>query len=315
MRVCSVETGISRDFERCASGSESGSSGSVAGEHRPRPAGAGIVAGTWKVDRKVAAGGRITSKKRIEKQEIERAIALLPPARESVVLEATLALVLQSGNLEQQLAQGCAELLQLKHRADAELKKLGLWTGSMELVEALSLPLDQSIEQARNRIEKANGERDLARTEIRKLEKKLRETDRKIAELSATGGCRQMRICTPPGRIGRRVWALIRKAWLGVDTPGADEESFAKGSSLDHAYSQSVAHADELADRLRTESGRVADLANANLERIVVEGDVDRQRLHLADIETSIAEIEKDWISLWQRLASRQDRRRKCLDG
>lgn len=156
---------------------------------------------------------------------------------------------------------------------DAMLRRLPGWTASLEALEALALPLAETIARYESDLQEAEAKirelgRSLANEEerIRDLESKIREQSIK-AEVPSEEDLREARL--------RRdeAWSLIRAAWLApsgtaTEARGDDRVVHAPGSLAD-AFEKAVLHTDHLADRLRREAQDVAARAEwqAQLEK------------------------------------------------
>ena len=202
-----------------------------------------------------------------EKQVNEAALAALPAARDSGALSETLATIQQSGNLEKQLADETTKWEKMTRQAQTDLKKLGLWSGTLEELETLAIPPDEWIELARGRGEEASADLETARKQLHDLETQLGDANREIAELLASGQIPTDADLQSARAHRQRGWELVRDAWLAGGKLRPETDAYTNGAKLEAAYEQSVIHADEVADRLRSESKRVVLQATLAAQR------------------------------------------------
>jgi uncharacterized protein YhaN len=234
-----------------------------------------------------------------ETKATEAAIATQPAARDSRALVDTLATIQQSGNLEKQLAEESIKFEKTTRQAQTDLKKLGLWSGDLQELETLAVPPDESIELARGRGEKAAAELEAARNQLHDLEAELGGVNREIAALLASGQIPTEADLRSARAQRQRGWELVRDGWLGGSARNSEVDAYTNGLKLDAAYEQAVVHADDIADRMRSESDRVVKQASLAAQRQEMDDALHRARERMVRAEKALSAVEKDWGALW----------------
>jgi uncharacterized protein YhaN len=251
---------------------------------------------------------------------IERAgeeLARLEVLPDPVELRRTLAQVQKDGSLEEQLPALGEELRQAEQQAAGELARFTLWSGSLEALEQLAVPAPESVDRFENDLKDARAERRQLLDRLREEEAALRDLDSQIERLQLEQEVPSEADLEEARRRRDMGWQLVRRAWQGPGPDGLELDEFLKafGNSpqrtqrsaedLAAAYEQSLARADQLADRLRREAERVARkaelVARQRQERVQCE----QLRSQLAEAEAHLQGIEQDWLLLWQPLGIR----------
>ena len=200
------------------------------------------------------------------------------------------------GDLDRALREHQLAVNEKETDAHLQLKNLALWSGTLEDVDAISLPLRETVECFEAEFGK------LASEEVQ-LEKRRRD---QIQELESIG--REIEALrgseTVPSESDLNVlrenrdqlWQVVRAGWLrGEDPP----ERTAAEVAVD--YEKQVALADELADRLRREADRVAQLADRVASQRVVEQRLEQVEQQLAETHERRQQVDHDWQASWEQ--------------
>lgn len=176
-------------------------------------------------------------------------------------LDAAIAQVSRSGDIEDDLAAARAEVSLAQEDLDARIRQLSLWDGAAEDLETLTAPSMEAVERfedERAGID-ARSERLTARED--RLKEQIAANRLQLDELRLAGAVPTEDDLTRGRETRDAGWGLIRAAWLdGVQDQAAVTE-FAGEDPLPDAYEASVREADDTADRLRREADRVAKQA------------------------------------------------------
>jgi uncharacterized protein YhaN len=167
---------------------------------------------------------------------------------------------LNAGDLDEHCATARRARQQAEQKAARALKKLPGWSGDLDALEGLPVPLPETID----RLEQQWRELEASFAQLRQREEELGEdlqrADLELARLEGDGHLPAEADLVEARRRRDEGWALVRSAWLEGRQDGAHGfiNEFAPGRPLAEAFEASVRSADELADRLRREADRVA---------------------------------------------------------
>ncbi len=221
-------------------------------------------------------------------------------SRDPAELREFLKRVQRLGDPEKELAKVRARLRAESVQADLELKRLPLWTGTLEQLETLAVPEDETVE--RFGVALGKFELDLTAIEAKLKDAQARELDisGKIKELELTSA-----VVTEADllqALARRDagWKLVRAAWLEGRGQSPEIEAFAGGQTLEAAYEASVHASDEAADRLRREADRVALYAARTAERNRTAEDVRNLSQGQDGLAAKRTTLQQEWKELWR---------------
>ncbi len=205
----------------------------------------------------------------------------------------------KKGDLEEELRKYNSNANALENRLKQKLYSLPLWSGTLEELLQLPLPLIETVHsyeiqfrEIQNNRKKT--EKEMAVEEIRLAENKDKLTSQEFAvptehELEEARKYRQ------------RGWNLVRRAWL----EGRCDEKEVQAYSGDHqplesAYETSVTRADEVADLLRYQANRVEH--KKLLQAEITKGNETMEKLNAENVKTAhdLTKLNQDWSGLWE---------------
>jgi uncharacterized protein YhaN len=239
-----------------------------------------------------------------DQQNVTAQIAAIPPARDAADLERTIQRTQRHGDLDAQLQRDQEQLTALDEQARVALARLPLFSKALDDLERLQTPTAETIERFENELADAQQDVRRCREKIDELTAAHQQTQSKLDALRLEGEVPTEADLTK-ARIRRDAgWELVQHTWRD----GAPHESdaaaqfiaeFAAGGDLVQAFRASIELADQLADRLRREAGRVAEKAQltADLQRTV--SDLAHARDRLAAAEQQAAQVQQQWEAQW----------------
>ena len=236
-------------------------------------------------------------------ESIAQQTAKLKQPREVAALKKLVRHIEKQGPLEEQLAGKQQELCEQQKQAETELSRLGLWTGTLESLRNLAMPLPETVAQFQERVAAAGAD-------LRQAQARLAEERKKAQELAAQiEGLRiEREVPTEDDLLAARQcrdqgWELVQSRWRqGTSSPAQEQaflEAFAPARDLAAAYEASVRKADHLADRLRREADRVERQAS-------LRGHQQQSDQHCLQLEQLLLEAQRaheqahqQWLALW----------------
>jgi len=256
---------------------------------------------------KLDAARRKLDRTRRRIAETEQAIEALDVAADTTQLRQLVRSVRQRGDLESESAVAAEERQRVGEEAAVRLGRLGLWSGSLEKLEELAVPSEETIDrfdqQFRDLDARLAGLRERRREEtdtVEELETKLRQLElaQPVPSEEDLHEARQLR---------QGGWRLVRAAWEGTAAAAEVDAFLARceaSRDLADAYQRCVEKADELADRLRREADRVAQKAKLRADRDRARQQSDSLGRELEAAKEEAAALARQWNDAWTPLGT-----------
>jgi uncharacterized protein YhaN len=240
-----------------------------------------------------------------EEERIDDELALHPEPPDPVLLIATIEQAKSLGDADNAMVRLNSDIKRFTTQVNRELDALGLWSGSLEKLEALKLPLPATIDEyARDWEINENKRRDLSarlshvRDTIRKTEAEFERLSVKVGKVGE-GDLADIR--------GRRddLWQLIRAS--AFDKTLTSEEAQKKSNSstpLPESFVQHLRRSDEIADLRFIHAKDVAIHGRLLKEIEAAHAEQHTTEHELAELEIVETELHKRWVSAWRGLGS-----------
>ncbi len=223
----------------------------------------------------------------------------LPATRDDANLRTAIRQARKAGDLEADLRTIHGNIADDTARVAIDIAALGLWTGEPSELERTPTPSRETIDRFDAAFAASAAE--LARI-VERIDDAKDQAEKADGEILALASGKA--IPTEQQLIDARThrdagWKLVREALAGRPDPDALSTFDPAAADLPSAYEQSVRHADDLADQLRLDSQRVADLAGLTTKR-----DQCRERLReQQDLQRDAARernaLAADWAAAW----------------
>jgi len=221
-------------------------------------------------------------------------------------LDAALQSARQAGPIERQREEMRTLLAALEKELKQSVDQLPLWDRSMGALDAIALPLEETIDQFEQRFEKSHRNleklserRHAAEEELVQIHTEIKEIDfsRKVPTEADLVNARALR---------DNLWRVIRPNLEGKTPPTEEVQAalqhFDREASLPDAFETSLSNADLVSDRLRREADQVTrkGLLEARAEKF----EKMRVDTDLALDESLACQrlLEKEWAQLWTTL-------------
>ncbi len=221
-------------------------------------------------------------------------------------LEEACARARRQGDLAARLQKTTADLKKRRKRAENALVRLGLWKGPLEKVETLAAPAPETVDRFEADFHSVAGRMERIENDISEQRDRISLLNRQIEEVKAGGSIPAEEDLAAARERRDQGWRLIRGAWLlgrsdpeGIRAfvPGAEDAP--KREALADEYVKSVARADEVGDRLRNESERVAKLAEFAARKREREKRLEARRRELAKVLEHSKTLAERWSAMW----------------
>jgi uncharacterized protein YhaN len=230
-------------------------------------------------------------------------LANLPEARDTRKLEDLAAKAQRQGDLDAQFQKKKGELRIQEREVELRLKRLEFPDSPLDEIESANAPSQETIGQFEAEFSEVNARRLRIEESISEQSDRMLGLERQIKALTAAGSIPSEADLIQARKHRDEGWRLVRDAWLlGKIDSGQIEAYDPKTKDLAQAYEKSVRAADEVGDRLRNESGRVAKLAGFRADRAESKKRIAALEEALAQTNAAYSTIERRWIEVWRAL-------------
>ena len=210
------------------------------------------------------------------------------------------------GALENRWREDQMEIRNDVKTLEIKLSKQSLWAGFIEEIEGLCIPSLETIDEFDDRTDKAELTAAELKSESKKLHGAQAEIEQQIEQLRLEQEAPTEEDLQNLRDAREQGWQLVRRAIEGDSAPDEEVQDFIRrfepAITLADAFEASVRQTDEIADRLRREADRVANLARLIAEKAAQEKQVKRINEDLDIAEKKLTEINNEWSKLWQRI-------------
>lgn len=245
-----------------------------------------------------------------ENESVERAELLkrraqsLPPKRDPEKLETAIAAALRRGDAETERDRITRTVNQLTSQCDADIARLGLTIKLVPKLRALRLPADAVIsgfeikkKELDDEIRDAKIARERATRKVRALDDQISAL-RKKSTVPSEDDLAQFRMKRD------KAFLVLRAHWEKRREVTPETRKLGGKSKLSTSYQASVIEADDIADQMRHEADRVAEL-----ERLTRDHASSVQEI--TDIDSTqqtrgqaTARLSADWVDAWKHVTS-----------
>lgn len=206
----------------------------------------------------------------------------------------------KEGDIEERLANQEGEIEELDAAASVLLAGLPMWTGTLEDLAKLTVPLRETVDRFETDLTELKSDRTRINEAIKAIEEKLDQHRKEIRTLELAGQVPSERVLSEARVYRDQGWKLVKRAWIDGVADSSETLAYAAGMSLDAAYETSVSAADDVGDRLRFEAERVAKLAQLLAEIEDCEIRLEKLQSELTLYDQQIQDTELKWSNEWK---------------
>ncbi|MCF6291103.1 MAG: AAA family ATPase [Desulfobacterales bacterium] len=234
--------------------------------------------------------------------QIAAALSGRPAIRKNDGLAKALKPARRVGDIDQRIEEISREINAGRKSCRAELKRLGLWSGELDQLPGLTLPLPETVRRFETLYSVIENERQQLKKDRKKAEAELKTARTDNREVAYGGEVPTERNLEESRNKRQQGWRLLRRQWIDGKDISKEAKEYAPGRAVYKAYEKNVAQADHIADRLRREAERVAKAASLRariegLEETIKE--ISRQERESAD---RAEELAAAWRAQWESI-------------
>ncbi|MCP4116959.1 MAG: AAA family ATPase [Desulfobacteraceae bacterium] len=235
-----------------------------------------------------------------ELKEVEKGLAAMPEPRDAQGLVRVVKLAQKAGDVDLQLEKGRGDVELNQKECLVELMRIGLWTGGLAALMELPLPLAETVQQFEISYGKIADERRGVEKDRKNDGKELKKALAEIRKAEYGGEVPSEGDLVRTREKREQGWQLLRQQWLDQEDVTEESRLYDAEHPLHEAYEGYVRQADLVADRLRREADRVANVAALRtqvevLEEALAEGGKEAEAF---DLRTR--KLDEAWRGVWE---------------
>jgi uncharacterized protein YhaN len=206
----------------------------------------------------------------------------------------------KQGDLEASFSDAMSALRTVENQALTEVQRLTLWSGSLEQLETLPVPLPETVEHFESELDALRNEQHLLNAHRDENNQRTTTLEGEIRALRLGGAVPTETELQQAREHRDHGWQLIRRAWHEGAPVSDRDAAFDPEWPLADAYEKSVADADAIADRLRREADRVAKLSSILAEQEGCRHRANQLKTQQADLTARLEAWHQRWREPWQ---------------
>jgi uncharacterized protein YhaN len=210
--------------------------------------------------------------------------------------------VQKEGDITKSLAQAWNNLKAAEDRAGIDMRKLNLWSGTLEALEALAIPVEETIARFGAELGDVQVELDGVSSRIDELEERSGEVKTELNALLGAGTVPSEEELVETRKHRERGWNIVREVWLEGKDAAEEATNYDSEHPLDEAYERSVHRADDVSDRLRREAERVVQNAKLEAEIAGLRDRLNSLRDERNSLEGRRQRLQTEWDQLWKQI-------------
>lgn len=223
----------------------------------------------------------------------------LPSVRDPQDLVQAVKLAQKSGDLDVGLNDRRRVVKIVNESCKDELSRLGLWSGPIEQVGKLAIPMQETLNRFEEELDFIHDNSQRIRKEKEKLESEFHQLWTQVQEIQYAGEVPAEKDLIQIRSRRDLGWQLLRRQWVEDEDVAEEVDVFSPGATLPDTYEKLVGLSDQTADRLRREADRVQKHASLksqieNIENRRSDLDIEAKR-----VASDLDDADHRWHELW----------------
>jgi len=218
-------------------------------------------------------------------------------------LKASIAAARKAGNVEQRLSEAQKQACDENEACQNELARLGRYTGSVDAVLKLSLPVSETLDQFERENEALSEEyKDTTRKE-QEVDEEKRQAEQDLKALLLQSDVPTLADLETSRDVRTTGWQLIKRKYIEQTEVVENEISeYVQDDDLPSTYEKKVESADHVSDRLRMEADQVVKRAELESKIETLQSRIDDLLGALENIKARQNDFQARWSAIWEPL-------------
>ena len=188
-----------------------------------------------------------------------------------------------------------------EEQAALDMERLPLFAGTMSELETIPIPSPETVDRFESDFQEIAARMAALEGKDKEEHADLEAVGLKMEALRIAGA-----VPTEEDLVQARSrrdlgWGLVLRSWKGQEEVHEEAASFDPEDELPRAYEKSVAHADEVSDRLRREADRVAQYASLAARQAAIKQNLANSEEIRKQLSSRLSALESDWSKQWEK--------------
>ncbi|MDU9050040.1 MAG: AAA family ATPase [Candidatus Electrothrix sp. Rat3] len=223
-------------------------------------------------------------------------------------LKAAIAVARKAGNVEQRLAEAQKQAANENEACHNELTRLGRYTGSLDSVLTLSLPVPETLDQFEKESDSLSEEFKNTARKKQETDEEKRQAEQDLKALLLQSDVPTLADLEKTRDVRTLGWQLIKRKYIEQTDVAANEvtedelAAYAQDGDLPSAYEKNVKSADRISDRLRMDADQVVKRAELESKITTLRLRIDDLLKALENLKTAQNDLQARWSTIWNPL-------------
>ncbi len=235
----------------------------------------------------------------IELSNCNTLLESLTPSQDTNRLKAAISRISTSDELGRERDDTKLDLRSLEKTIQTDLSKLGLWKGTLEELEKLAIPPDDLVSRFEQHFDGLKSDSQRSQDKIKGATERLDRIKTQIKEIRQKGDIPAESDLERARKHRDDGWELIRRVWLGNEDLEKEISKYDEDNPLHLAFEKSMKQSDIIADAIRRESRKVAQLQTLLKQEEDEADSLDRLKKQDETINSEVKKLKGSWDKQW----------------
>ncbi|MBU4449655.1 MAG: AAA family ATPase [Proteobacteria bacterium] len=251
----------------------------------------------------VRKAGRLVQSTAKELENSRNNLQKLSPVSDIGKLSQMVILVQKAGDPDGEITTKRQSLDSSKKECLSALTRLGLWTGPLDLVRELAVPLPETLHRYEEEFRSLTEEKRQLQVDHRQFESELAQIVEQLHEIEYAAEVPTEEELTQYRGRRDHGWQLLRRQWLRGEDVAAESRDYDPDHPLPEAYERQVGISDQTADRRYREADRVQNHASLKARAEGIEKRLLELNKQEENADSALADATRRWQELWEPCA------------
>ncbi|WLE95914.1 MAG: AAA family ATPase [Candidatus Electrothrix communis] len=218
-------------------------------------------------------------------------------------LKAAIAAARKAGNVEQRLAEAQKQAAEEHEACQNELARLGRYTGSVDSVLQLSLPVSETLDQFEKENDALLEESKNTTRKKHEVTEEKRQAEQHLKVLLLQNDVPTLADLETSRDVRNVSWDLIKRKYIEqTDVAESELPEYIQADDLPSSYEKKVESADDISDRLRMDADQVVKRAELESKIETLQSRIDDLLGVLENVKARQNDFQVRWFTLWEPL-------------